>query len=117
MGLIIDGKQSACNAGDRGSGRSPGEGNGTQLQSSCLENSMDLYVRGIAESGTTERLTHTPIIARNMCVCTQLLQSRLTPCNPKDCSPPGSSVHGIFQARILEWVAMPFSRGSSQPRD
>ena len=34
-----------------------------------------------------------------------------------DCSPPGSSVHGVSQARILEWVAMPFSRGSSQPRD
>ena len=34
-----------------------------------------------------------------------------------DCSLPGSSVHGILQARILEWVAMPFSRGSSQPRD
>ena len=34
-----------------------------------------------------------------------------------DCSPPGSSVHGIFQARILEWVAIYFSRGSSQPRD
>ena len=34
-----------------------------------------------------------------------------------DCSPPGSSVHGIFQARILEWVAISFSRGSSQPRD
>ena len=34
-----------------------------------------------------------------------------------DCSPPGSSVHGIFQARTLEWVAIPFSRGPSQPRD
>ena len=34
-----------------------------------------------------------------------------------DCSPPGSSVHGILQARILEWIAIPFSRGSSQPRD
>ena len=34
-----------------------------------------------------------------------------------DCSPPGSSVHGILQARVLEWVAIPFSRGSSQPRD
>ena len=42
-------------------------------------------------------------------------QSRLTLCNPKDCSPPGSSFHGILQARILEWVV--FSRGSSQPRD
>ena len=37
-------------------------------------------------------------------------------CNPEDCSPPGSSVHGIFQARILEWVAISFSRGSSQAR-
>ena len=41
----------------------------------------------------------------------------LTLCDPMDCSPPGSSVHGIFQARILEWVAMPSSRGSSRPRD
>ena len=38
-------------------------------------------------------------------------------CNPVDCSPPGSSVHGILQARILECVAIPFSRGSSRPRD
>ena len=41
----------------------------------------------------------------------------LTLCNPMDCSPPGSSLHGISQARILEWVAVPFSRGSSPPRD
>ena len=47
----------------------------------------------------------------------KLLQSCLTPCNPMDCSPPGPSVHGILQARILEWVAMPSSRGSSPPRD
>ena len=40
-----------------------------------------------------------------------------TLCDPMDCSPPGSSVHGILQARILEWVAIPFSRGSSTPRD
>ena len=45
------------------------------------------------------------------------LQSSLTLCSPTDCSPPGSSVHGILQASILEWVAMPFSRGSSWPRD
>ena len=38
-------------------------------------------------------------------------------CDPMDCSPPGSSVHGIFQARVLEWVAISFSRGSSWPRD
>ena len=45
------------------------------------------------------------------------LQSCLMLCDPMDCSPPGSSVHGILQARILEWVAMPSSRGSSWPRD
>ena len=38
-------------------------------------------------------------------------------CDPINCSPPGSSVHGILQARILEWVAIPFSRGSFRPRD
>ena len=38
-------------------------------------------------------------------------------CDPRDYSPPGSSVHGILQARILEWVAIPFSRGFSRPRD
>ena len=38
-------------------------------------------------------------------------------CDPMQCSLPGSSVHGILQARILEWVAVPFSKGSSQPRD
>ena len=40
-----------------------------------------------------------------------------TLCNPMDCSPPGFSVHGIFQARILEWVAISYSRRSSQPRN
>ena len=44
-------------------------------------------------------------------------QSCSTLCDPMDCGPPGSSVHGILQARILEWVAISFSRGSSQPRD
>ena len=47
----------------------------------------------------------------------QLLQSCLTLCKSMDSNPPGSSVHGISQTRILECVAMPFSRGSSQPRD
>ena len=44
-------------------------------------------------------------------------QSCPTLCDPMECSLPGSSVHGIFQARILEWVAVSFSRGSSQPRN
>ena len=44
-------------------------------------------------------------------------QSCWTLCYPVDCGPPGSFVHGILQARILEWVTIPFSRRSSQPRD
>ena len=49
--------------------------------------------------------------------CAKSLQLCPTICNPMDCSPPGSSIHGILQARILEWVAVPSSRGSSWPRD
>ena len=51
-----------------------------------------------------------------MCVCAKLLQCPIL-CDLMDCSPPGSSVHGILQARILEWAAMPSSRGSSRSRD
>ena len=74
------------------------------------------------------------ITIRPECVCAQLLQSFwtlwpcdtlwlsvscsvVTLCDPMDCSPPGSFVHGILHARILKWVAMPSSRGSSQPWD
>ena len=51
--------------------------------------------------------------------CVSVLVAQLCPtlCDPVDCSPPGSSVHEVFQARILEWVATSFSKGSSQPRD
>ena len=52
-----------------------------------------------------------------LCVCVKLLQSCPTLCDPMDHSLPGSSVHEIFQAWILKWVAMTFSRGSSWPRD
>ena len=51
------------------------------------------------------------------CVHAKSLQLCPTLCNSVDCSPPDSSVHGSLQARILEWVAMPSSRGSSRPRD
>ena len=57
------------------------------------------------------------VITLVLCVLAQPLQSCLTLCDPLDYSPPGSSVHWILQARILEWVAMPSSRGSSRPRD
>ena len=52
-----------------------------------------------------------------VCVCVLVTQSCPTLCSPIDCSQPGSSVHGILQERILEWVAISFSRGSSQSRD
>ena len=45
-----------------------------------------------------------------VCVCVLVAQSCLTLCDPMDCIPPGSSVHGILQARTLEWVAISFSR-------
>ena len=47
----------------------------------------------------------------------EVAQSCPTLCDPMDCSPSGSSVHGIFQARVLEWVAISISRGSSRTRD
>ena len=55
----------------------------------------------------------------SMCVCVCLLvtQSCLTLCDPMNHSPPEFSIHGILQARILDWIAIPFSRGSSWPRD
>ena len=52
-----------------------------------------------------------------MCVCMLVAQWRLTLCDRMDSNLPGSSVYGILQARILEWVAVPFSRGYSQARD
>ena len=51
------------------------------------------------------------------CACAKSLQLCLTLCDSMDCRPPGYSVHGILQARILEWVAISSSRRSSRPRD
>ena len=53
----------------------------------------------------------------NFCCARYVASVMSNPCDPMDCSPPGSSVHGILQARTLEWVVIPFSRGSSWPRD
>ena len=58
---------------------------------------------------TISRISHTSK--------SEVTQSCLTLCDPMDCSLPGSSLHRILQARVLEWVAISFSRGSSQPRD
>ena len=59
---------------------------------------------------------HSALATLSMYACSPP-ESSLTLCNPKDWSPPDFSVHGISQTRILEWVALSFSRGSSQPRD
>ena len=66
--------------------------------------------RGFAEVAV---LTYSCLSA---CMHAKSLQSYRTLCDSVDCSPLGSSVHGILQARILEWLAIPFSRGSSQPK-
>ena len=55
-------------------------------------------------------------IVKQLCECS-VAQSCPILCNPMDYSPPGFSVHGIFQARVLEWIAISYSRGSSRPRD
>ena len=57
-----------------------------------------------------------PFAGVKMHACS-VVQSWPTLCDPMECSPPGASVHGIVQARILEWVTMSSSRGSSQPGD
>ena len=71
---------------------------------------MPPVLAGILYSATRE-------VLKPSCLHTKSLQSCTTLCNSINCSPPGSSVHGILQARILEWVAVPSSTGSSQPRD
>ena len=56
---------------------------------------------------------------QSLCISevSEVAQSCLTLCNPIDCGLPGSSIHGIFQGRVLGWVAIAFSTGSSRPRD
>ena len=111
-----------------GLGRCPGGEHGNPLQYFCVENPMDkgawpAAVHRIAQSGTP--------VKQHACAAfktrdndkrgstVKVLVAQLCPtlCEPMNYSPPGSSVHGIFQARILEWVAIPFSRRPSQPRD
>ena len=118
------GKESACNAGVPGSiprlGRSPGEGKGYPLQYSGLENSMDCIVHGVEKSHTQLSDFHFHFkesTLKSLLESCLVAKSSLIPCDPVDCSPPSCSVHGISQVRILEWVAIPFSRGSSWLRD
>ena len=95
-----------------------------QFQPLCL-----MQVQGFVSEGVqTELLSITRsqnklassqgccVLITLFCCCYSLSCVRLF-CDPMDCSPPESFVHGIFQARILEWVVISFSRGSSWPRD
>ena len=67
------------------------------------------HKRPFRAESLTSRLTPWPQLPCE----SEVAQSCPTLCDPVDCSPPGSSIHGILQARILEWVAISFSRGSS----
>ena len=111
------GKESACNTEDLrsipGLGRSPGEGKGYPLQYSGLENPVDCWVHGVTQSQT--RLKRLSLVVEKVKV--KVTQSCLTLCHPTDFSPPGSSVRGILQVSILEWVAVAFSKWSFLPRD
>ena len=66
---------------------------------------------------TFSYLTMTCRIKSRIIIVVLHAQSYPTLCYPMDCRPPGSTVHGIFQARILEWVDISYTSGSSQPRD
>ena len=100
------------------------------LQCSCLENPRDrgawwAAVCGVAQSWTRLKWRSSSSSRCTTCLCICLwskhacsvAQTCPAPRDTMDCSLPGSSVHGIFQARILEWVAISSSRVSSQPRD
>ena len=88
----------------------------SQNQTDIMERKTQLCVSG----GRQVRMRVPSLHRVCVCVCVRaharahlVSQSCLTLCNPMDCSPPGSSVHWIFQARILEWVAIASSKGSS----
>ena len=79
----------------------------------CLE----MNTQGALESHDQVNTNHSPRCRLGEDMCVKPLQLCLTLCNPMDCSLPGSSVHGILSARILDWVAMPSSSGSFPPRN
>ena len=72
---------------------------------------------GVPWAASTGQLAYTPVALLCHSLCVLVAQSCPTLCDPTNCSPPSFSAHGILQARIPEWIAIPFSRGSSQPRD
>ena len=97
--------------------RSPGGGYGNPLQYSCLESPLDRGAWQAMVYRVTQSQTQLKQLSSSSSMLVSVAKLCQTLCNPMDCSLPGSSVHGIFQARILEWVAISSSRGSSQLRD
>ena len=88
----------------------------------CLPSSLDIFLSfsDVSQLSVMGWLYHFPPNEHcpvSYCCCCSVAKLCLTICDPMDCSPPSSSVHGVFQARILEWVATSSSRGSSQTRD
>ena len=99
---LIEIKQNVWKISDEESWEEKGdlvEGQWAQFDKHCLKDIFNLIFNQCMYASVLSPFTHVQL------------------CNPIDCSPPASSVHGMLQARILEWVAMPFSRGSSRPRD
>ena len=92
----------------------------------CKGNQLYIYIY-LLSCGYPSHLGHQRALSRvpcaiqwvlTVCVCVCVACSAVSDsCDPIDCSSPGSSVHGILQPRILQWVAISSSRGSSQPRD
>ena len=101
-----------------GSWESPGHCSATSWLCDCancllsLDLSFHLYKMRVMLT-SEGRVKETCFLSK----VSEVAQSCPTLCDPVDCSLPGSSVHGILQARVLEWAAISFSRGSSQPRD
>ena len=87
-----------------------------QVRTTALIIAGKIYQWMLKSVDESLRWNNTGIVLK-MSVYVLVAQSCLTLCDPMDSSPPGSSVHGLLQARTLEWVAIPFSRGSSPPRD
>ena len=83
------------------------------LVSACRK--LSFHGRGLWQAGISPKCLDE--VSRSLVSICSVAQSCLTVCDPIDCSPPGSSVHGIVQARILEWVAISSSRGSSPLKD
>ena len=111
MQLIIKSKQDNQKMGTR-SKQTFAQRRHTVTQKHMKKCSKSLVIREM-QIETTMRY-HLTLVRMKWSEATQ---SCPTLCDPVDCSPSGSSVHGILQARILEWVAISFSRGSSRPRD